>query len=97
MLRDFFNKNEKPTPVDDLIETVLEEMKEYGPTEPEYNNLMWKLERLNKLKLEHKPKRISRDNLFMGLVQLGGILIIVIAERDSILSTKALPFVRTMK
>lgn len=93
MLKNFFDNNE-PTPLDGLIEAVFAEMNVYGPSDPEYAGLMEKLERLNTLKLENKPKRISRDTFVMGMVHLGGILIIVLAERESILSTKALQLVK---
>lgn len=84
MLRDFFSVDQ-PQPVDDLIEAVKKEMLEYGPTEPEYLPLMEKLERLHALKAE-KPKPVSRDTIIMGAVHLFGILIIVFAEKDTILS-----------
>jgi hypothetical protein len=83
MLRDFL-PNDRPQPVDGLIEAVKEEMLQYGPTEPEYIPLMEKLERLHALKAE-RPKPVSRDTLIMGAVHLFGILIIVFAERDTIL------------
>lgn len=85
MLRDFF-KTEEAIPVDDLIAAVLKEMKEYGPAAPEYAPLMEKLERLYALKTDNKSKPINRDTIVMGGVHLLGILIIVFAERDHILS-----------
>jgi len=90
MLRDFFTNDEEPTAVDDLIESVLKEMNEYGPSEPEYTPLMEKLERLYALKLDNKPKPVSRDTVIMGAVHLFGILIIVLAEKQHVLSSKAM-------
>jgi hypothetical protein len=84
MLRDFLPSN-RPHPVDDLIAAVKEEMLVYGPTDPEYTDLMTKLERLHALKAE-KPKPLSRDAIVTGGVHLLGILIIVFAEKDTILS-----------
>ncbi len=84
MFRDFFTI-EKPTPVDDLIEIVRKEMLDYGPNEPEYADLMEKLERLHALKAE-RPKPISWDSIVIGAVHLIGVGILVFAERDTILS-----------
>lgn len=84
----FATENDKA--VDDLIATVLAEMNESGPHEPEYRDLMEKLERLNALKAETQPKRLSRDSIFMGAVHLFGILLIAAAEKEHVLSQKAM-------
>jgi len=84
MFRDFFTI-EKITPVNDLIEIVRKEMLEYGPTDPEYNALLEKLERLHAVKAE-RPKPISWDSIILGTVHLIGVGVLVFAERDTILS-----------
>lgn len=97
MLDRYFSAK-KPSPIDELIAKVLEEMNDYGPTEPEYQPLMEKLERLNALKAQEKPSRISLDTLVLGGVQLIGVAIIVIAERNSVPSKNGLSFLsRTIK
>lgn len=83
----FATENDKA--VDELIATVLKEMDESGPHEPEYNILMEKLERLNALKVETQPKRLSRDSILIGAVHLLGILFIATAEKEHVLSQKA--------
>lgn len=89
MLRNF-TEDKEPTAVDDLIAVVLKEMNEYGPTEPEYAPLMEKLERLYALKAENKPKPVSRDTIVTSAAYVFGILVIVFAEKSSVMSSKAM-------
>lgn len=98
MLRNFFTSNDEPTPVDKLIEAVLEEMNVYGPAAPEYTPLMEKLERLYEVQAKDKPKPISRDTIAIIAGNLVGILLIVAYERTHVISSKALPqIIRPMK
>ena len=98
MLRYFFTNDEEPTPVDELIEAVLEEMRTYGPAAPEYESLMTKLERLYEVKAKNKPKPISRDTLAIVAGNLLGILLIVAYEQKHVLSSKGMTqIIRPMK
>ncbi len=88
-----WSEPEEPNPLDEQIATVLSEMKRVGPTDDTYDSLMRKLERLEALKAPNKPKRLSRDTMLMAAVGLGQVLFIVLAERQSVLSQKAVGFV----
>lgn len=90
MLRYFFTNGEEPTPVDDLIEAVLEEMRVYGPAAPEYQELMGNLERLYELKAKNRPKPVSRDTIAIVAGNLLGILLIVAYEQKHVLSSKGM-------
>lgn len=97
MFGDWFEP-EEPNPLDEQIAAVLAEMKRITPTGDDYDTLVRKLERLSDVKTNDRPKRLSRDALFTGFVQLAGIVLIVLAERQSVLSQKAMGFVpRTFK
>lgn len=98
MLRYFFTNDEEPTPVDDLIDAVLEEMKTYGPSDPEYGAALEKLERLHELKTKNRQKPISRDTLAIVAGNLLGILLIVAYEQKHVLSSKGMnQIIRPMK
>ena len=98
MLRNIFTNDEEPTPVDELIEAVLEEMRTYGPAAPEYPALMSHLERLYEVKAINKPKPISRDTLAIVAGNLLGILLIVAYEQKHVLSSKGMTqIIRPMK
>lgn len=89
-MRRYLIATEDSKSLDDLIATVTAKMNEYGPEHEEYPDLMEKLERLHALKADNRPKLLSRDTIFMGLCQLAGVLIIVLAEKDTVLSRNGL-------
>jgi hypothetical protein len=70
-------KKEPDPAIQGQIDAVIEEMKQYGPTSPEYPTLMKHLEGLNDLMNAQRSKPISRDtmlivggNLLLGLLML---------------------------
>jgi hypothetical protein len=83
-----FPKNEKATPTDALIDSVLEEMHDKGVDSEEYPKLMTYLERLHEVKAKSRRSPVSRDTLALVLGNLAGILIIVAYEQKHIMSTK---------
>lgn len=87
MLQQF--KKAERTAIDDEIKSVLDMMNREGPNSPEYPKLMTALERLNKLKTQERPERVSRDTLWMVGGNLVGIVLIVSYERMNVITSKA--------
>ena len=76
------------------IDRVLSEMDEHGPDSPEYKDLLSYLERLTALKRGNtRTWRVSPDTMAMVAGNLLGILFIVAAERDSVMTSKGLGFI----
>lgn len=91
MLRKFWRRD-KPSILDEPIEKVLKEMKEYGPDAPEYPKLVAHLERLIRLKQEEKSK-VSPDTMAIVIGNLVGILIIVSYEQSHVMVSKGVGFI----
>jgi hypothetical protein len=87
MLRHIFEK-EKATPVDALIDAVLEEMHQVGVQADEYPKLMAYLERLHEVKAKQRRDPVSRDTLALIGGNLLGILLIVAYEQKHVMTSK---------
>lgn len=87
MLRYFF-RNDMTTPVDGLIDAVLEEMQTAGVTSEEYPELMTHLERLNEIKARTRQAPVSRDTIALIFGNLMGILLIVAYEQKHVMTSK---------
>ncbi len=83
-----FFRNEKTTPVDDLIESILDEMRLVGVDSDEYPKLMAYLERLYEVKANERPNPVSRDTVALVAGNLMGILLIIAYEQKHIMSSK---------
>ncbi len=83
-----FFRNEKTTPVDDLIESVLDEMRLVGVDSDEYPKLMTYLERLYEVKANERQSPVSRDTVALIAGNLMGILLIIAYEQKHIMSSK---------
>jgi hypothetical protein len=86
-------RNKKPSVLDESIASVLEDMKQYTPTSPEYPNLLEYLERLNALKSKEKRQRITSDTMALVIGNLAGIAIIVAYEHAHVAASRGLNFV----
>lgn len=82
-----------PTPLDIAIAEILRDMQGYDPETPEYERLLTRLERLNKLRTEHRRWRFSPDTVLLVAGNLVGILIIVGYERGHVMTTRAKEYV----
>jgi hypothetical protein len=81
--------------LDILIERVVDDMQMFGPESEEYQGLINHLDRLNALKANTRPRRISPDTVMVVLGNLLGILIIVAYEEKHVITSKAMPlFIR---
>lgn len=89
MLRYFWTNENDTASLDEQIDAVLEDMKQYGPTSPEYPELMKHLDKLYELKTKDKSKPVSKDTVIMVAGNLLGILLILGYERTNVMSTKA--------
>ncbi len=86
-MRRFFRR-EKTTPVDELIESVLDEMRLVGVDSDEYPKLMAYLERLYEVKANERPNPVSRDTVALIVGNLMGIVLIIAYEQKHIMSSK---------
>lgn len=89
MLRYFFS-NEVTTPIDPLIDEILDQMKTKGPDSTEYPDLLRHLERLHTLKAKDRRMPVSRDTIALICANLAGILLIVAYEQKHVMTSKAL-------
>lgn len=87
MLRYFFT-NDTTTPVDALIDGVLEEMHKEGVDSDRYPELLVYLERLTELKTKDRQAPVSKDTIALVTGNLLGILLIVAYEQKHIMSQK---------
>jgi len=93
---DSFRKNE-PTLLDLTINRLLVEMESFGPETPEYESLVTRLERLNKVNAETRRPRVSPDTVAIVVGNLVGILLIVAYEQNHVMVSKAMSYIPTLK
>lgn len=86
-----FKRNESPT-IQGQIDEVLTEMGDYKPTEDEWEDLLTKLERLDKLKGAKRPK-LSPDQIVAGAVSLISVVAVIRHEQFNVLASKAVGFI----
>jgi len=89
----FINKPQSKTPLDEVIEDALEQLKGLDVSDEKYTNQVDNVEKLMKLRHIERPERLSKDTLAMVAGNLFGILVIVGHERAHIVTSKALNFV----
>lgn len=87
MLRQFF-KSEIPTPIDGLIDAVMDEMHKEGVFSDKYPTLMNHLNRLYEIKANQRRTPVSRDTMAIVAGNLPGILLIVAYEQKHVMTSK---------
>lgn len=87
VLRQFF-KSEMPTPVDGLIDAVIEELHKSMNNPERYSALLEHLDRLNGIKAKQRRTPMSRDTMAIVAGNLLGILIIVAYENKHVMTSK---------
>lgn len=85
-----------PSNLDAVIDDVYKLLQRCEPTEDEYEVLLTKLERLEKLKNAARSKRTSRDVVVTGLFNLGCVVAIVAYEQRHVMTSKALGIIQKM-
>lgn len=94
MLKKLYKKNDI-SPLDPLIDNVIEEMAEFGVYNEDYDRLLACLEKLYDIRDESKSrKRISPDTLATVAGNLIGILMIVSYEHTHVITSKAISHIR---
>ena len=84
-----FGKTKNPDALDALYAPLYKEMKEYGPLTSEYEACLGYLERVDALKENKKPSRVSRDTILTVAGHLAGILLIVAYEQKHVMTSQA--------
>lgn len=79
--------------VDVEIERIVHALQVTELNEQEYDKLLNRLEKLQKIRQEEKPDQISLDTKLAVAANLFGILLILKYEQTNVLMSKALSFV----
>jgi len=88
-----FAKGPIEAKLDEEILSALEELKSHETTSDEYAVVVDRMSKLHKLKVEERPKPISRDTAVVVAANIFGILWLTRYERENVISTKALGFI----
>ena len=88
----------KQSKLDDPIDVILEEMKEFGPGTTEYEALLDKLERMSALQSKETwTRRIDPTQVAAVAANLAGIVTIVHFEKINVLTSKAVTMLHRTK
>jgi hypothetical protein len=87
----------KNTYVDNEISRVVLALQDVDPKSDEYGAILEKLSKLQKVRQEEKPDRVSSDTIAMIAANLAGIAIIVRHENLNVVTSKALSFILKAK
>lgn len=85
-------RKDKSDAIDEPIDKVLNELKEYDPESEEFATQLSFLERLTKIKNVERRDRVSPDTIAIVAGNLLGILIIVMYEQKHVMTSKAFGF-----
>lgn len=85
-----FFRYKTATPVDPLIDRVMEEMHTKGVDSDEYAVQLSYLERLNDIKAKDRQDPVSRDTMALCATNLLGILLIVAYEQKHVMRSASL-------
>ena len=88
-----FRRRKESEKFDDALDRILDTMNEYEVGSPEYAKAVVFLERVGEVRKESEPDKISRDTY---IIVAGGILqviLIVFAEQNHVVVSKALSFI----
>jgi hypothetical protein len=79
--------------LDAEIQSLLRELSNHSSTSEEYADIVERMSKLHKLKVEERPKQISQDTVLVVVANLFGIFWLTRYERENVLSSKALGFI----
>lgn len=88
----FINREGK-SPLDVSIEVAHASLQSLDPTSKEYETVLDRISKLEKMADNNRPKSVSPDTLVMAATNILGIVLILNYERLGIVTSKALPFV----
>jgi hypothetical protein len=78
---------------DKQLRRVLRELETTEPNSEEYERLLERLNRLQKMRAEDRPERLSPNTAALVATNILGIVMIVRHEQFNVIVTKALGFV----
>lgn len=79
------------------IEKLFDELDEFSGTDEEYETLSDRLTELYAIKEKTPTDRVSKETLALIAGNLAGIMIIVLFERNNVITTKAKDFVLKLR
>lgn len=82
------------TYVDNEISRTITVLQGHEPNSKEYGETLEQLQKLQKIRQEEKPDRLSTDAMFQGFVSILGIGLILQHEHLHPITSKALSFIR---
>lgn len=92
-----FAKSEIETKLDAEIQSALDELGQHEKTSEAYGAIVEHLSKLYKLKTEDRPKPIvNPDTVLVVVANIFGILWLTRYERDHVINSKALGFVKRL-
>lgn len=87
----------EPTLLDKAIDAVLEQMLELDASTKEYAMMADQLLKLQKLREDKTPSRVSPDTLATIVANLVGIAMILHYERVGVVASRAVGFIMKLK
>lgn len=76
--------------IDYVLTGAYLELKKHDPHTDTYATILERIIRIEKLKVETQPKRISPDTLALIGANIAGIVLIISHEHASVITTKAM-------
>lgn len=93
----FNRKQAEDHPLEEEIDRLLEDMKTADRTSKEYVTMTDQLGKLYALRPKRVERHVSPDTLAIVGGNLAGVLAIVMAEKSSVISQKALSFIAKVR
>ena len=87
----------KNTYVDDEIARLVLVLQDQEPATEEYGISLERLGKLQKIRQEEKPDRVSSDTIALITANLAGILLVIRHENLNVVTSKALSFILKAK
>ena len=84
-----FGKKDKRTELDKRIDEGLNELSNLSITSESYDQAAKNVETLCKARSYEKPRKVSPDALFTGIISIGSILAILYYEQVHVITSKA--------
>jgi len=90
-----FQSDEK-SGLEKTINELIEKMRTVEPDSKEYATMADQLVKLYNLKEVDSKRKISKDTLIVVVGNLAGIGLIILFEKEHVMSSKALQFLKTL-
>lgn len=90
-------KYRRESSLQQAIEDILAQMKNFSADDEEYAKMSRQLKKLHQLKVAESPKPVSYDTVILTLGNLLGIYAIVKYEQTSVIVSKAMNFMHKLR